>query len=445
MGVSDLPPLPGGSGNDLPHLTSRAPGPESHSWLTRLRQVQAPMGPRPDPASGASAIVLSAARGSNVVDVDGNRYVDLAAGFGALLVGHGHENVLRALEIQSGRLLQALGDVYPSDAKIGLLTRLAELHPAEHAQGILGQSGSDAVSAALKTALLATGRPGVVAFSGAYHGLSYGPLSALGLRSSYREPFAEQLNPHVRFAPYPAHSAELDESLSKVERALASGHVGAILVEPILGRGGVVVPPAEFLPGLRRLARDSGALLIADEIWTGLGRTGRWLASVSDACQPDLICLGKGLGGGLPLSACIGPAELMACWSREAEVVHTSTFAGAPLACATALATVDLLRRQRLVERADDVGARWLGRLRSALQNHPVEVRGAGLMIGIDVGRVPGGAVRLQRRLLERGWITSTGGGPRDVLVLTPPLNIAESLLEAFTEELRTILHEALA
>lgn len=443
--MSYIPPPPDiDPGNDLPHLQGRSPGPESRTWLTRFQQVQAPMGPPRDPSLGTSGIVLSTAQGSNVTDVDGNRYVDLAAGFGALLVGHCHESVLRAMELQGGRLLQALGDVYPSDAKIGLLARLAELHPAKHAQSILGQSGSDAVSAALKTAALATGRPGVVAFSGAYHGLGYGPLSALGLRASYREPFAAQLNPHVRSAPYPAHPADLDESLSKVEQALASGNIGAILVEPILGRGGVVVPPTGFLPGLRRLARQHGALLIADEIWTGLGRTGQWLASVSDECEPDLICLGKGLGGGLPLSACLGSADLMACWSREAEVVHTSTFAGAPLACATALATLDVLRRQRLVERAEEVGTRWLTQLRTALQDEPVEVRGAGLMVGIDVGNLPGGAARLQRRLLERGWITSAGGGPRDVLVLTPPLVVAESLLEAFTAELRTLLRAAI-
>ena len=145
-------------------------------------------------------IVLSQGKGCNVIDVDSNRYVDLAGGFGSLLLGHSHESIVRAMELQVPRLMQGLGDVYPSDAKIGLLARLAELHPAKHAQSILGQSGSDAVSAALKTAALATGRPGVVAFSGAYHGLGYGPLSALGLRASYREPFAAQLNPHVRSA-----------------------------------------------------------------------------------------------------------------------------------------------------------------------------------------------------------------------------------------------------
>lgn len=444
MSWSEVPPPPvTNPGNDLPCVHVRPPGPESRTWLTRLAHCQAPMGPRRDPTAPPSTIVLASGQGSNVLDVDSNRYVDLAAGFGALLVGHGNEQVLRAVELQSGRLLQALGDVYPSDAKIGLLTRLGELLPGRHTQCILGQSGSDAISAALKTAALATGRPGVLAFEGAYHGLGYGPLSALGLRASYRAPFSPQLNPHARFAPYPATDAHLDEALTAVEAALREGTIGAVLVEPLLGRGGVIVPPSRFLPELARLARAHGALLIADEVWTGLGRSGSWLASIEAGITPDLICLGKGLGGGLPLSACLGAAELMGEWSRAEEVVHTSTFAGAPLACAAALALLDVLHRQRLVERAAEVGARWRAALQEEAQRAAgVEVRGAGFMIGIDAAPLEGGAVALQRRLLERGYLTSTGGGAREVLVLTPPLTIAEPLLDAFTDALGAALTE---
>ncbi len=444
MSWSELPPPPATNpGNDLPCIQVRPPGPESRTWLTRLGHAQAPMGPRRNPAAPSSTVVLASGKGSNVLDVDSNRYVDLAAGFGALLVGHGNDQVLRAAELQSARLLQALGDVYPSDAKIGLLTRLGELLPARHTQCILGQSGSDAVSAALKTAALATGRPGILAFEGAYHGLGYGPLSALGLRPSYRAPFSSQLNPHVRFAPYPSTESALDATLSTAEAALREGAIGAVLVEPILGRGGVMVPPTQFLPELARVSREHGALLIADEVWTGLGRSGSWLASVEAGITPDLVCLGKGLGGGLPLSACLGAAELMAEWSRAEEVVHTSTFAGAPLACATALATLDVLHRQRLVERAAEVGARWRSALAERAERAAgVEVRGAGLMVGIDATSLEGGAGALQRRLLEQGYLTSTGGGERDVLVLTPPLTIAEPLLHAFTDALETALTE---
>ncbi|HSC88902.1 MAG TPA: aminotransferase class III-fold pyridoxal phosphate-dependent enzyme, partial [Polyangiaceae bacterium] len=366
-----------------------------------------------------------------------NRYVDLAAGFGALLLGHSHPSVLRAIQLQSERLLQALGDVYPSDAKIGLIERLGQLLPIPEAQVILGQSGADAVSAALKTAALATAKPGVIAFQGSYHGLSYGPLAVTDLRPSYRAPFQEQLSPHVRFALYPSSAAELDESLEMVRALLAGQPTGAILVEPLLGRGGVIDPPAGFLRGLQELARDAGALLITDEIWTGLGRAGDWLASTADGVVPDLVCLGKGLGGGLPISACVGSRAVMAHWSREQEVVHTSTFAGAPLAAATALATLDTLGRGGVLERAADLGARWKARLELRLRGTAISaVRGRGMMLGLDAGELPGGGWALQKALLARGFVTSTGGGQRDVLVLTPPLVITERQLEAFDDAL---------
>jgi 4-aminobutyrate aminotransferase-like enzyme len=290
----------------------------------------APMGPKPlhrpgDLRAPPAGIVYASAKGSNVIDVDSNRYVDFAAGFGALLLGHSHPSVLRVLEFQANRLLLALGDVFPAEAKIALLERLAKLHPDPNARVILGQSGADAVTAALKSALLFTGKPGVIAFAGAYHGLSHAPLAACGLRESYRAPFAAQLNPHVNFVDYPSHAADLDRVLAGVRAALleSAAPIGAILVEPILGRGGVLIPPPEFLPELGKLAREFGALVIADEIWTGLGRSGKLLFSLHSEFTPDLLCLGKGLGGGLPISAVIGRGVVLEAWQRNAEVVHT--------------------------------------------------------------------------------------------------------------------------
>jgi 4-aminobutyrate aminotransferase-like enzyme len=160
----------------------------------------------------------------------------------------------------------------------------------------------------------------------------------------------------------------------------------------------------------------------------------------SAAWSPDLICLGKGLAGGLPLSACVGSAEVMGAWSRDAEVVHTQTFAGAPLACATALATLDVLARERLAARALSVGERFAAGLRTALSEFGGEISGQGLMIGVHVPGIEGGASRVQRALLERGYITSSGGGARQVLVLTPPLTIAEELLDGFVRELCAVL-----
>lgn len=423
-----------------PLVTVRPPGGESKSWLLRLAERQAPMGP---PRSGPpGGIVLERGEGPNVWDVDHNRYVDLAAGFGALLLGHGHPAVLRAVEHQAPRLLQALGDVYPSAAKIGLLERLARIHPSADAQVILSQSGADAVTAALKTAVLYTKKTGLIAFGSAYHGLSYGALALTDLRAGYRAPFEEHLPKDVTWLPYPKRDSDLDACLTALEAKLQGGGVALVAVEPVLGRGGVVVPPAGFLDGVVRLSKQYGALSLFDEIWTGLGRTGAWLASarLEPSATPDLICLGKGLGGGLPISACLGRREVMAAWSQEAEVVHTSTFAGAPLASVTALATLDVLGRGGVVERSRQVGDAWLERLQARFGKHPAiaEVRGLGMMVGIELTGGRGGA--LQRALLERGYVTSTGGGARDVLVLTPPLTIGEERLVEFESELESAL-----
>jgi 4-aminobutyrate aminotransferase/(S)-3-amino-2-methylpropionate transaminase len=447
MGLSEIPPPPEITpGFDLPELLVRPPGPQSRTWLTRFARRSAPMGPSPSREERivkadvpGGTIVLAQAKGMNLIDVDSNRYVDLACGFGSLLLGHGHESVARALEMQGHRLMQGLGDVYPSDAKIGLLERLARFHSDPDAQVILGQSGADAVTAAIKSAVLHTGKFGLVAFGSSYHGLSYGALSVTDLRESYRAPFAEHLPSDVSWIPYPKEAAELDASLEQLRVALRSQRVAAVIVEPILGRGGVIVPPQGFLTQLSQIAHHAGAVVIADEIWTGLGRTGAWLASsIEPDFAPDLICLGKGLGGGLPISACIGSRDVMAAWSQDSEVVHTSTFAGAPLACTAALATLDVLGRKKWIERADEVGNAWILQLRSLMKETALgEIRGRGFMIGMDASALPGGASALQRALLERGFVTTTGGGKRDVLVITPALNITTDLLMAFEDSLK--------
>lgn len=395
------------------------------------------MGPRAASNSEPGPVVVYAkAKGVTVWDVDDNRYVDLAAGFGSLLLGHRPERVVSALVEQSQTLLQSLGDVHPSRVKISLLEKLSQLHPSGQGLSILGQSGADAISAALKTAVLHTGRSGVIAFGGAYHGLSYGPLSLCGLRSSYGAPFAEQLNDQVTFVGYPESDATLSECLREVAAQLSTRRVGAVVFEPIAGRAGCLVPPASFAPELSALCREHGALLIADEIWTGLGRAGSWLYSSGEGFGADVVCLGKGLGGGLPISACIGAPQVMSSWSREEEVVHTSTFAGAPLAASTALALLEELEQGQFVERARSLGQQWLDELRLGLESLPVvrAVRGVGLMIGLEFqGNI---ASRLQQALLAEGYLVSLGGGGRESVILTPPLNIARSTLQRFTQVL---------
>jgi 4-aminobutyrate aminotransferase/(S)-3-amino-2-methylpropionate transaminase len=450
MPLSEFPlPALDAAGDEPPEIHFPPPGPMSRSAAARLAQVESPaFGARRDARaeqSGAEMlpIVLASGKGANVYDVDGNRYVDLVAGFGALLLGHGPTPVLRAVEGQSQRLLMGLGDVYSADAKIALLERLAALHPGVRPRVMLGQSGSDAITAAVKTARLHTGKPGLVAFEGAYHGLGYAPLPACGVRPTYRRPFADQLNPHVRFAPYPRVAADLDRALSAVETALAAGEVGAVLVEPVLGRGGCIVPPDGFLPALVELAHRRGALVIADEIWTGLGRAGSLVRSAAVGASPDLLCFGKGLGGGVPISACVAPEEIMMAWASPAhgEVVHTSTHAGSPMACAAAIATLDALRFRKLVARSAEVGARALALFREVLAAAPgvVEVRGAGLMIGVELDS-GARALAASRGLLTRGYLAITGGERSETLTLTPALTIHEDRLADAARALGDVL-----
>ena len=430
------------SGNQEPLLVEPLPGRLTRQWGARAVAVTAPMGP--NQGLGLPNLVYDRALGSNVFDADGNRYVDLAAGFGALLLGHCNAELAATISAQASRLTQALGDVFPSAEKIELQERLVHLMGSGAHRVILGQSGADAVTAALKTAALATGRPGVLAFSGAYHGLSHAPLALCNLRESYRNPFSKQLNPHISVVTYPSTTEEAQLSLSEAANALSMGTIGAVVIEPILGRGGCVVPPNGFLSALVALAREQRAVSVFDEIWTGLGRCGSWLCSHALGIKPDIICLGKGLGGGLPLSACIGTAEVMQAWQREDEVVHTSTFAGAPLAAAAALSLIRILERDNIVEESLKRGDAWRSKLRDRLSSLSIVkvIRGRGFMLGLDLGPKPGIAAEAAQRLLNRGWITSTGGGAREVLILTPPLNIAEHLLEAATDALHTALSE---
>lgn len=382
-------------------------------------------------------IVYAQGRGANVLDVDGNRYVDLTAGFGALVLGHGPNEATDAARRTADELTLALGDVYASEAKVRACEAIAALFPEPGARVMLGLSGADAVTCALKTALLATGKPRVVAFHGSYHGLSYGPLAALGFAPSFREPFEPHLGVPVSFVAYPESEAGLDASLTSVRAELAKGDVGAIVVEPILGRGGCVVPPASFLPALRSLADEAGALLVVDEIWTGMGRTGGMLAS--DPVVPDVLCLGKGLGGGVPISACVGRARVMDAWGGHGgSRIHTGTHFGSPPACAAALATIETIRSRDLARRARTVGDAWRAELRTTCGER-VRVHGTGLMVGITLGDAAE-ALAVSRALLVRGFIVLTGGVAGSTLTLSPPLTIEPGLLSAFAASLAEIV-----
>ena len=392
---------------------------------------------------GPPPIVLKRGDGLFLEDVDGNRYLDMIGGFGSLLLGHGHEGLQKIITTQASTLTQGLGDVYASDVKIHLMERLAELTAKqlkwEQPQVLITQAGADAVTAAIKTASLFTGRSRLVAFDGAYHGLGYAPLALCGFQKSFREPFAQQLSSHVDFAPYPGvRGATVTQALARTEELLRSGDTAAVIVEPILGRGGCVIPPGNFLPKLSTLAHRYGALVIADEIWTGLGRTGRWFRS--EGASPDILCLGKGLGGGLSISACIAPARIMGAWARGGQVVHTSTHAGNPLACAGALFTLDAIESMNLLDHAIQTGERLRCMIEQRCQSERiVEVRGDGLLTGVEMAQ-PADAQKLMGTMREQGVLVLTGGLQGQTLTLTPPLIFDDEGIDFFTAVLSQCL-----
>ncbi len=414
----------------LPPRVAEVPGPRSRELAARLAAVESPAFEARREAREArsgeeqGAIVYAEGHGDNVRDVDGNVFVDMTAGFGALALGHTPAVVGAALSRELSRLPLALGDVYAAESKVVACERIAALFPEPGARVMLGSSGADAVGAALKTVELHTGRAGIVAFQGAYHGLAHGPLAACGLSPAFREPFAASLSKHVQFAPFPAAAGELDVALGAVRRMLAAGTVGGVLVEPLLGRGGCVEPPPAFLPELRRLCDEAGVLLVVDEIWTGLGRSGAWLASAPVVA--DVVCLGKALGGGFPISACVGRGDVMAAWGAHGgTLIHTATHFGSPLAAAAALATLEQIAALGLPARSLRVGEMLMGKLRSA----GFEVQGRGLMVGVRVGP---DALGVARRLLRAGYIVLTGGAGGDVLTLSPALTVDEALFDGF-------------
>jgi 4-aminobutyrate aminotransferase-like enzyme len=303
----------------------------------------------------------------------------------------------------------------------------------------------------------------VIAFHGSYHGLSLGALAATAYKDKFREPFARALNPSVIHAPYPgtevgpfaADEEGASKSLEYLEYLISSPatgveQIGAVIFEPIQGRGGAVVPPVSWVRGLRELTRRHGIILIADEIFTGFGRTGKWFACEHFGIVPDVMCVGKALGGGFPISAAVGSAEVMAKWGGEA--IHTSTFLGNPLGCAMALATLDILESEGLIARSAEQGV-WLRSellgLAQAFPNRLGRIRGHGLMLGAPMLTASGepdgnGALRVMDAMLQRGYIMLPSGIFGHVLSFTPPLVIGREQLEGALVALREILDEHL-
>ena len=402
---------------------------------------------------GSWPIVWERAKGVNVWDAEGKKYLDMTAAFGVATAGHANPNVLKAGQKQMAQLLHAMGDVHPHALKAQLAQKLSQItfehwaNPQElktknskfkTGKVIFCNSGFEAVEAALKTAILATKKNGVIAFTGGYHGLGYGALNVTH-RDFFRNPFQSQLREFGNFVSFPKTISDLPTVEFQIRNFFRRGRIGAILAEPVQTRGGINVPPPGFLPLLRKLCDEFGVLLILDEIYTGFGRTGKWFACEHSGVVPDLICLGKALTGGFPLSACVGRADLMdAAWPpSRGEAIHTSTFLGHPVGCAMALAQISEIEKLKLCECSAGLGKFLLNELAS-IKNSKSKIkhsaRGLGLMAGLEL-TLPDGkpataaALAAIKTLLQRGYIFLPEGEHGNVISFTPPLTITKSQL----------------
>jgi 4-aminobutyrate aminotransferase-like enzyme len=421
---------------------------------------------------GSWPIVWERAQGVHVWDAEGKKYLDLTAAFGVAAAGHANPNVVKAGQKQMAKLLHAMGDVHPHALKAKLAQKLSEITferwGKKSGKVVFSNSGFEAVESALKTAMLATGKRGIIAFEGAYHGLGYGALNATH-REHFHRPFRSQLREFAHFVPYPkisegrvprvpnraavfadSPSSSLRNIESRIRQLFRRKQIGAILIEPIQARGGINVPPREFLPLLRKLCDEFGVLLILDEIYTGFGRTGKWFACEHSQTIPDLICLGKALTGGFPLSACVGRADLVdAAWpASTGEAIHTSTFLGHPVGCAMALAQISEIGRLKLCESSAELGKDLLEEL-SKVQSPKSKVvcapRGLGLMVGLEL-TLPNGkpateaALAAIKTLLHRGYIFLPEGEYGNVISFTPPLTISKKQLAKAVAALAEVL-----
>lgn len=459
-------------GTDLPKLTTAIPGPKSVALLDSLARTECPAitARRSRRASesgvGQDPIVWTEAVGANVKDADGNVFVDMTSAFAVAGLGHRHPAVVAAAHAQTDRLIHGMGDVYPTDAKIEFCEELASIAPGDLQQSILGLSGASAVEAALKTATVHTGKPGAIAFYGSYHGLSLGALSVTGYKRSFREPFLGHLNPWVRHVPFPdphrpphgmagASPQEISARClghirGVLEHPAAGGEaIGSVIVEPIQGRGGYVVPPDGFLRGLRELCDEFGIVLIADEIYTGFARSGPMFACDAEGVVPDVLCVGKAMGGGFPLSAAIGRPDVMASWgASKGEAIHTSTFLGNPLGCAMGLAALRELRDGNWSDVVVRRGLSLTQKLGELGERHDGTgvLRGRGFMQGIELvhpnsGQPDGGrALAVMDACRDAGYLMLPTGVFGNVLAVTPPFVATDRQIDGFFDTLDAAL-----
>jgi 4-aminobutyrate aminotransferase len=437
---------------EAPEIKIKPPGPKAREIIERDHRYTAPAYKRVYP------LVVKEGRGMVIEDVDGNRFLDFNAGIAVATTGHCHPKVIEAIERQASRFLHYCGGDFYYEPMAHLAEKLARIVPGGPDKKVfLTNSGTEAVEAAFKLARYATGRKHVIAFLGSFHGRTLGSLSLTASRSVYRARFGP-LIPEVHHIPYgychrcPYHLSygscgiECVEVLEKVlfRHKVAPDEVAAIFVEPIQGEGGYIVPPPEYLGRLQDICRRHGILLIADEVQSGFGRTGKMFACEHWGVEPDIFCVAKGIASGLPLGAMIARSEI-SIWTPG---THGTTFGGNPVACAAALATIELLENG-LIENAASTGRYLKERLSDLKTKFPPisDVRGFGLMIGVelaktDEARAPDPQLRdaVIQRCFEKGLLLLGCG--ESAIRFSPPLIVNEEESLAAVEIFAAALEE---
>ncbi len=437
----------------VPFLKTALPGPNAKAIIDRDRSVVSPSYTRGYP------LVIARGTGSSVEDVDGNVFLDCAAGIAVNSTGHSHPAVVQAITEQAQKFLHMSGTDFYYEPQVKLAEELARIVPIEGGvRSFFGNSGTEAVEACLKLSRYATGRQNIIAFFGAFHGRSMGSLSLTASKAIQRRGFGPLL-PGVYHAPYPdiyrPPLGTTAESCSKacvdfIEHQLLANlvspdEVAAIVVEPIQGEGGYVVAPDEFLQRLRELTRKHGILLVADEVQSGMGRSGKMFAIEFTGVEPDVMAIAKGIASGLPLGVAVARADIMA-WPPGS---HASTFGGNPVSCAAALATIALLKDQ-LVANAALVGAHMMAGLEELSGKHPLigDVRGRGLMIGVELVR---DRQTKERATTERDGVVTAAfnrgllvlGAGKNAVRFSPPLVLtraeADTAVRIFDESLTDV------
>ncbi len=435
-----------------PHIRTPLPGPKAQALIARDRSVTTPSYPRDYP------FVMARGRGAEAWDVDGNRFLDFMSGIGVASTGHAHPQVVEAVKAAADDFLHISSD-YWHERMTRLAERINQLDPMrEPVQVLICQSGTESVEGALKLARYVTGRPRFIGFLGAFHGRSMGSLSFTASKYTQQAGFFPTM-PGVTHVPYPntyrplfagadQGRAVLDYIEMLFQYNVPAAEVAAIVVEPIQGEGGYLVPPDGFLAGLRALCDRHGILLVFDEVQCGIGRSGRMFASQHWGVSPDIMTLAKGLASGLPMGLVVARRTHMEKWKRGA---HGNTFGGNPLCCAAALATLDLVEREYAANAAT-VGEYFIARLKDLQKRFPSigEVRGKGLMIGMELitdpaSRAP--ARKLCEAVLTRAYhhgllLLSCG---QSTVRFIPPLMINRGHVDEALALLEPALTEALA